>query len=230
MKIHSLIKRYLDTYSKIAQHPFNQSLHKGDLAKSVFINFLEQDSLYLRDFYQAIKLVAPRLTNPIHRQHFESFAKSTYLFEREIQQKYLNVLPSATFFSEKRKPLQKISVIREYSEHLLILAKEAPIEEAVVSFVPCFSVYKELGEQMSLAAINIEHPYREWIASYADEQFKDSTELIIKIADELLQDIVCLEKEEKIAGNFFRSLDCEYRFFDDILFPKKANTDSLTFC
>ncbi len=230
MKIDSLIKQYFHVYSKIYQHPFNQGLYKGDLAKPVFINFLEQDRLYLHDFYKAIRIVSARFTNEIHRQHFESFAKSTYSFELKIQQKYLNVLGTDAFFSKKQRPLQKISIIEKYSDHLLYSAAKAPIEEAVVSFIPCFSVYKELGQQMSLAATNLEHPYREWIASYSDEKFRQSTAIIIEIADELIKDIDCKKQQEKIAGSFLRSLDCEYQFFDDILFTKKSNTESLNYC
>jgi thiaminase/transcriptional activator TenA len=229
VKIYDLIQRYSDLCSKIYVHPFNQGLHKGDLAKPVFRLFLEQDGLYLRDFDRALNIVEQRLDKEMHAPHFRSFSENTILFEREIQLKYLKELPVVSFFNEKRKPLQKIPVIGEYTEHLLDSASNGSIAEAVTCFIPCFLVYKELGEQMNLVSCNPEHPYREWIASYSDEQFKVSTATIISIADDLIKDIDCPQQQEKIADSFWKSLHYEYRFFDEILFPEKSAIQSLAY-
>ncbi len=229
MKIYDLIQQYSNLCSKIYVHPFNQALYNGALAKPVFRLFLEQDLLYLRDFDRALKLVEQRLDKEMHAPHFRSFSENTILFEREIQLKYLKELPDASFFNENRRAVQKIPIISQYTEHLLDSASKASIAEAVVSLVPCFWVYKELGEQMNKASSNPDHPYREWISSYSDEQFKASTTTIISIADELIKDIECSHQQKKIEESFMKSLDCEYRFFDEILFPEKSPNESLAY-
>ncbi|CDZ75975.1 Thiaminase-2 [Legionella massiliensis] len=219
MKLFALIQKNPSVFSKIYTCRFNRKLYKGTLSKSVFRSYLEQDELYLSDYGKALNLVSSRLVNQRHAQIFRDFAKGTIQLEKDIHAKYLKKLAPDSFFSTERRPKEKIPVIAEYTKHLLDNAEFAPIEEAVASLVPCFWIYKELGIQMDLSKCEPGHPYREWIATYADEQFRESTQTMMEIADELNVEILCPDRRSSIARQFWLSVDFEYRFFEEILNP-----------
>ena len=51
-------------YKSILEHPFNQELAQGTLAKERFQFYMKQDSLYLLDFARALAITASRATDP----------------------------------------------------------------------------------------------------------------------------------------------------------------------
>ncbi len=145
MKIAFLIQQNFRVLSTFHTLPFNDALGKGVLQIRIFRNYLEQDKLYLREYAKALHLVAKRLDEAYASQIF-LFLKGTIALEREIQETYLKELPSPSFFAKNQQTIQKMPVIDEYCQHLLETATEGSVQEAVVSLLPCFLVYKELGE------------------------------------------------------------------------------------
>ena len=51
-----------ELYQKILQHPFNQELAVGALSSDKFAYYIEQDSLYLKEFAKCLVTCASRLT------------------------------------------------------------------------------------------------------------------------------------------------------------------------
>jgi len=226
VKILSLIQHYLTVFSRFYNCSFNRELYEGRLPKRIFRAYLEQDRLYLADYAGALNLVSARLPNKSHAQLFRSFAKNTIGLEQAIHTKYLKKLSPDSFFRASGGAVEKIPVIAEYTAQLLFNAEHAPVEEAVASLIPCFWIYKDLGIHMDLSVCDPKHPYREWIATYADEEFRDATNNMITVADELNVEINCLDKRSSIAKHFWQSVEFEYRFFEEIVKPLSLDVNN----
>ncbi|MBA2657499.1 MAG: TenA family protein [Tatlockia sp.] len=216
MKIAALLQLNSSLLLKIYNHRFNLSLHKGELSQAIFKSFLKQDELYLKAYTKALKEVSRRLTKETHIKHFNRFIESTLALEQDIQFNYLKKFTTVSFFAEKQKPVRKLPVITKYSQHLLDTSVNASLEEAVISLLPCFIIYQELGLRMDLSNCTPEHPYREWIETYSSEEFRISTSNFIQIADELNQGLNCPYHLNKIQLSFKQSIEFEYRFFEEI--------------
>ena len=214
MFIHRLMTKSAVVFSRIYTHPFNQQLCAGTLSNETFKFYLEQDALYLRDFSQALKLIAHRCTDRRHAQQFRQLSEDMISYELNIHFRYLKRINPDTFFSTRQHPpLQKIPVIANYGEYLLNAASKAPIAEAIASCVPCFLTYNELGLRMNNHCQQ-NNPYRDWIASYSRPQFTTSTQMMVQTMSELADMMPCPTQQERISSSFLRSVEFELMFFD----------------
>jgi thiaminase len=203
--------------SRILCHSFNQKLGSGILPQDIFQFYLAQDAEYLRDFASVLKRLSQRCPDERHAERLMLISKNTIESERKMQQRYLRA-PSrqAYFFQGKTESTETIPVIESYTQHLFNASESGSIAEGVVSCVPCFVIYKTLGEQMN-ARCQERNPYLSWIASYSSPKFVDSCRQMIQIADELMSQSSSPLEEAKIVASFLTSVRYEEKFFDACL-------------
>ena len=134
--------------------------------------------------------------------------------ELKVHTNHLKRVERNTFFSSSPNILRpKTRVISDYTHHLLRTTTSAPLAEAVASCVPCFLVYKELGDQMKDRCAP-DNPYNDWIRSYRSPKFVAATFSIIEKLNELASKTNCPQSLEKINASFLSSLMHELYFFD----------------
>lgn len=217
LTVNKIITKSASIFSQIYDHPFNYQLKAGSLPIKSFQHYIEQDRHYLRKFALALQIASERLTVQSHKHKFKQFAGDMLETERELHEKYLGKLLPYSLFSQSKNSQQKeIPVIANYTRYLLHKAQNSSVEEAVISLLPCFYIYMELGKRMQVHHCKANNPYLAWIASYSSQQFKSSTEEIIRISDELLKGVLCVEKQIAICASFRISAEYEYQFFDAI--------------
>lgn len=200
---------------QIYRHPFNQELFAGTLPKTTFNFYLHQDAFYLAKFYQAITMTSHKLVSQEHKQKFKKFSKETFEFERSLHAGYIGGCSSSKFFQMKPGIITLTSAASNYSQHLLDNARDSPVEVAVASLVPCFWIYNMLGKNMQLRSdANKPNPYRDWIASYSDPAFTESTESIIRILEDLANAAPSPAMHEKMIKVFVKSAEFELDFWN----------------
>jgi thiaminase/transcriptional activator TenA len=92
-------------------------------------------------------------------------------------------------------------------------------EEAVASVLPCFWIYREVGDYI-LNNAGPDNPYREWIDTYAAEEFRKATDTAIEITDEIAAKANELTRS-KMTEVFKTSARLEYIFWESAY--KKEN-------
>ena len=214
MRFAQIIHRSSPTLNAIYRHRFNRELITGELASERFYFFLEQDYLYLRDFSTALQQVSLRCEEESHQQVFSQLSLDILQTERKLHLNYLKDRPNHSFFSARR---EKIPAIADYTAHLLCQTNTAPLREAIAGLIPCYFIYRELGEQMNQSSqANPNNPYQAWLTSYSSKRFVGSTEKIIAIAEELNEQISCSRQQEAIYTAFHYSATCELRLLDEV--------------
>src|SRR5579863_4870320 len=73
----------------ICQHPFNIELAKGTLSRNKFIYYLEQDALYLAEFFRALTLIGARVKHHGYAKQFLEFALEALNAEKILHADYL---------------------------------------------------------------------------------------------------------------------------------------------
>ena len=222
MFVNRLMSRSATVLSKLYTHPFNQQLSNGTLPRETFKFYLEQDAIYLNAFSRTLATISSRLTDQRHAQQFKQLSHEMISAELKIHHKYLKKPMPGLFFSE-RNPIQKIPVIKHYIEHLESTAKNAPIEQAVASCVPCFWAYNQLGLQMNAHSLK-NNPYNDWIKSYSKPQFTASTQRMIQTLNDLANNMPCPTSQEKMIAVFLQSIEFELSFFDEAHAHSTAHT------
>lgn len=76
-------QKSLPVITAIQGHPFNAELASGTLAIDKFAYYIEQDTLYLRDFARALAIIAARAPLQFVRA-FLGFAEGALIAEQEV--------------------------------------------------------------------------------------------------------------------------------------------------
>ncbi len=192
-------------YDSILQHPFNQELAKGTLAKEKFQFYMKQDSLYLVDFARALAIAASRSTNTDDLVLLLDFSKGAIIAERGLHEFYFN-------FYGIKLDVEKAPGCFTYTNFLIASASHASYEESLAALLPCFWIYQRVGEHIHKTAA-AENPYQKWIDMYSGEEFQQVVQSAIDLTDSVAKD--ANEKQlKKMQEAFVTSTRLEWMFWD----------------
>ncbi len=73
-----------DIYKKIINMPFNKELMDGSLDKNIFSYYIEQDSIYLKNYAKALAIIASKTDDNEIIKKFADFSKGALFAEEEV--------------------------------------------------------------------------------------------------------------------------------------------------
>jgi thiaminase/transcriptional activator TenA len=171
-----LWKNNAPVYEAILAHPFNRGLTDGTLSTERFLFYIQQDSLYLVDYGRALSLLAGRCPDPHTMADFLRLAEEIFAGERGMQDEFFKIYGIT---SPERK---QCPACFAYTNYLVASALNRSYAEAVAAVLPCFWIYREVGNYIFRNAVK-GNPYRKWIDTYASEEFSVSVDKAIEITD-----------------------------------------------
>jgi thiaminase (transcriptional activator TenA) len=195
----------LPLYEKILAHPFNRELQEGTLSEEQFTFYIYQDSLYLADFARALALAGTRSSGSSLLLVFLDFARNAILVEKALHESY---------FREYRigYTTGKAPGCFAYTNYLLATSACEPFEVAVAALLPCFWIYKKVGDTI-YAQQRKPNPYQNWINAYAGEEFATAVDKALTICNQ-----VALEASattlNRMKEAYATSTRLEYMFWD----------------
>ncbi|MDU1889676.1 MAG: thiaminase II [Dysgonomonas sp.] len=175
-------------YDKIIIHPFIQGLIDGTLDREKFIFYIQQDALYLAEYGKLLTGIASKLEKPEHIEAFIHFAGDSMAVEKALHQSFMKDIAN----NSKQKPAPGCLL---YTSYLLKQLANAPIEVITAAVLPCFWIYKEVGDYILQHQIKGNNPYQDWINTYGGIEFEQSVSLAISICDELAEG--CTDKQQE---------------------------------
>jgi len=170
----------LPVYNKILTLPFIQQLIDGTLDNRKFLFYIQQDALYLAEYGKVLTGIASRLSNPEHIGSFIHFANDSIAVEKALHASFKDILGG-----ENNKQPSPCCLL--YTSFLLRQLATSPTEVIVASILPCFWIYKEVGDYILENQVKETNPYQSWINTYGGEDFAQSVKMAISIADELAE-------------------------------------------
>lgn len=192
-------------YDQIIHHPFNEELMKGTLAKERFKFYMQQDALYLFDFGKSLALMGARADSPGYLQQFAKFAEGAVVVESALHDQYFEKFGISGKAS-------KSPTCMNYTSFLLATAATASYEKSMAALLPCFWIYKEVGDYIyeNAASNNF---YQEWIDTYSGEDFAELVEKAKNITNELA-DEASHKNKQAMKEAFIYSSKLEWMFWD----------------
>lgn len=220
----SLWQQIAPIYQKIIEHPFNVELAQGTLDQERFTFFIEQDSHYLASSSRAMALIAARANSSELIESFLTFALQSLTTKHKL---YAEFLPS----NKDWKSIEPSPACIAYTHYLIATAATASIEEAIAATLPCFWLYREIGQNI-IKHTHESHPYIQWIETYADPEISEGTDLAISILDELANHCSS-DIRKKMETAFVYGTLFEWHFWEDaynmVSFRNMNPTSKLTF-
>lgn len=187
-------------------HPFITKLMDGSLSKDVFQFYINQDALYLSEYKKILALVGTRCSESEDTQFFLDAATGIIHVENALHQTFLH----ENTFNNEPSPTCEL-----YTSYLARLTNNHSLEEGLAAVLPCFTIYKEIGDYILENQTNKkDNPYQEWINTYGGEAFATAVKNAITITNkhaatatpEVIKKMtLCFEKASKLEWMFWDS-------------------------
>jgi thiaminase (transcriptional activator TenA) len=195
----------LPVFEKIKHHPFNQELRNGTLPVEKFKFYIYQDSLYLAEFAKALATSGTRSGTSQELLDFLQFAQNAILVERALHIGYFKEL-------EIEYRSGKAPGCFAYTNYLLAASAFESYEVAVAALIPCFWIYKKIGDYIYSNQVK-PNKYQNWIDAYAGEEFAVSVEKILKICNDLAENASEAVRSRMVEA-YLTASRLEYVFWD----------------
>lgn len=193
-------------YDQIIQMPFIRGLIDGTLEREKFQFYILQDAKYLEDFARALSMIAARAHLNKDMLDFIRFAEGAIIVESALHANYLNGL--------ERISQHEISpTCHHYNNFLTSTAATAQVEVAMGAVLPCFWVYKKVGDYILMHQNKNANPYQDWINTYSGKDFDGLVKKAIAICDEAA-DNCSSGQREKMTQSFVTGCQLEWMFWD----------------
>lgn len=192
-------------YQKILDLPFNKELTDGTLPENKFAFYMKQDALYLADFSKALAIAGAKSRSADELKDFLDFATGAVVVERALHESFL--LKFDTHIDVGKSP-----ACFSYTHFLLSTASIEDFPVAVAALLPCFWIYREVGLHIHQSATK-NNPYREWIDTYAGDDFSKSVDRAIEITELAAQNSSEVVSE-RMKNAFIDSTRMEWMFWD----------------
>lgn len=187
---------------------FIRCLADGTLSEQQFAYYLSQDALYLNGYSRVLSRASALAPTEAEQLFWARSAQQCLEVESELHRNWLSTRSVATDLGP---------VTKSYVDHLLAASVSGSYGVLVAAVLPCFWLYAEVGAtlhgQFLAAGAPEQHPYAEWLRTYADEDFAAATRQAIRFTDDAA--VAASEAERKAMTLAFRqSSRYEVDFFD----------------
>ena len=165
-------------YNRVLELPFLHELMNGSLAEDKFLFYIGQDAIYLSEYGKVLAGIASKLNKPEYKTAFLRFAGDTIAVEGILHESFLKT-------NDKVVPNNASPTCLLYTGFMHSQLACSPIEVALASVLPCFWVYKNVGDFIVNHQQKSQNPYQSWIDTYGGEDFALSVKEAIDICDEV---------------------------------------------
>jgi thiaminase/transcriptional activator TenA len=194
---------------RIRDMPFNAELAAGTLAPERFRFYMLQDALYLAEYARALALASARSTEADAVARFARCAEGAIVVERALHEGFFARfgLSAAAVAASEPSP-----TCLAYTSFLLAAAGTQSYEVLIAALLPCFTVYREVGLDISRRA-TARNPYQAWIDTYADPAFGETVDAVTAIVDRSAA-ATGPARRAAMSHAFLRSTQFEWMFWD----------------
>jgi thiaminase/transcriptional activator TenA len=191
------------------RHPFVTGIADGTLPLDCFRHYVLNDAYYLSQFARVQALGAAKSPDLYTAGRMAAHVQGTYGAELALHEKFSGMLGIT---EEERAAFEPAPTAYAYTSHLLRAAYTGHLGDIIAAILPCYWLYLEIGERLSGA--QPENPiYREWIAAYGGEWFRELVQEQINRLDEIAE-TVTPEDRARMKSHFLISSRYELMFWE----------------
>lgn len=196
----------LPVYQSIIEMPFIEELLDGSLPAEKFQFYIAQDSHYLEHFGRALALIGARARDLQDVLTFIRFAEGAIVVENALHQFYF------TDYNLAGKGAIE-PACHHYVHYLKSATALEQVEIAMAAVLPCFWIYKEVGDHIYKNQRADNNPYRKWIDTYAGEEFGLLVQQAISICDRVAEQCTPAQ-QQAMTEAFMSAAKLEWMFWD----------------
>ena len=193
-------------YKTIIELPFLSELQNGTLPLEKFQFYMAQDSGYLEHFGRALALIGARADLLDDALTFMRFGENAIVVEKALHASYFR-----DFNIVERGVLEP--ACHHYVHFLKSTAALDSVEVAMAAVLPCFWIYKEVGDYIYAHQRGHNNPYQRWIDTYAGEEFAASVRQAIECCNRVAA-ATTADMRRRMTEAFVMASRLEDQFWD----------------
>ncbi len=198
----------LPIYQEILKMPFIEELKNGTLPLEKFQFYMLQDAKYLEHYGRALAALGSKAADNEMALDFFEFGKNALIVERALHEAYFK-----QFNLEPNQEITIEPVCHHYIHFLKSTVAYDPIEVATAAILPCFWIYKEVGDHIYQNQNTENNPYKNWIETYSGEEFAEGVKKALQYSNDMAENST--EKGRKaMLEAFIAASRLEFNFWD----------------
>jgi thiaminase/transcriptional activator TenA len=193
-------------YNAITAMPFITELAGGTLDPEKFKYYMQQDAHYLEYFARTLALIAAKVPDVNAMLDFIRFAEGAIVVERALHDGYFKQY-------EVGERTAMSPTCHHYVHFMQSTAYGADVAVAMAAVLPCFWIYKKVGDHILKHQSQNSNPYADWIATYAGEEFGIIVDKAIALCDDSAYRATAAQQEAMTTA-FITASKLEFAFWD----------------
>lgn len=160
-----------DDWAAYVDHPFVRGLGDGTLPAAGFRHYLAQDYLFLLQFARAYALGVVK-SDTLAEMRSAASGVSAILDEMSL---HVRICAGWGLTAAELEAVPEARATVAYTRYVLDTGLRGDLLDLQVALAPCVVGYAEIGEALAArpGALDAANPYRDWIAEYAGEGYRD---------------------------------------------------------
>lgn len=207
-RLYDAAKEIWDGY---LEQPFVKELGEGTLREDRFRFYMVQDYRYLLQYAKVFAMGVVKAEDERMMCRFAHMVHDTLDGEMNLHKTYMFRLG----ITEQEIAETKSSLANQsYTSYMLDAAYKGGALEILTAVLSCAWSYQMIGEHHEKIPGALEHPlFGEWVAGYSSKGYRESTQEIIDLVDELGKGIPA-KREENLKEIFVNCSRYEKDFWD----------------
>ena len=156
-----------DHWHDYTHHPFVEGLKDGSLPREAFLTYLRQDYLFLIHFSRAWSLAVVKAGNLAEMQAASASVHALLHFEMAL---HVRICEAEGITEAELEAAEEAPANMAYTRYVLEAGFSGDFLDLLAALAPCIMGYGEIGARLMHEAG--ETPYRNWIETYAGDEFQ----------------------------------------------------------
>ncbi len=197
-----------DLWRRIQHHPFLTGLQDGTLDEAKFRYFLAQDYRYLEDFSRALLHLAAKAPDALALRTIWRHVGTVFEVEEALHADLTSALGGD---AESLRRAPRGDATEHYVDFLLRHTAHGDYAAGVISVLPCYWIYREVGLALAARGSSPRAAYRAWIETYAGEVYGEAVRELKALAGDALR--AAPARQEELSAIFRQGVRHELMFW-----------------
>lgn len=200
-----------DIWGKCVEGQFLTELGNGTLSREKFMDYIIQDSIYLRDYVKAYAMALFKSRTLKEMKAFYSVLGYVNDSENVTRLEYL---ADYDMTDEDIEHIEKMPACKEYTDFLMYYAVQEDVPEILMALMPCMFGYYDVFQLLKKKYPQVVNSYYgKLVEDYTSIEYKESCDYWMEFVNELCENLDS-KRKKKLREIYMESSKQELYFWE----------------
>lgn len=208
--IERVIEECKELWDGYLEQPFLKDLRNNTLEEEIFLQYLKEDSKYLKDYARVFGMGIYKSKTTEEILLFYEMLNFVEASERAVRVKMLH---EKGFKIHEIEQEEQHCITKQYTDFLLKTAQCGELVDILFATLPCMLSYAYIGQLLQKENPNIvqENTYGEWIEEYVCDEYIEKCKKWMLYANEVSE--TCSDAHKQQLKALFKKASMQEQYF-----------------